>query len=1214
MVIRQFYAGKNIFVTGATGFIGKVLLEKILWDLDVNQVYVLIRGSGESTAKERFEDEILASRCFDRLRERHGKDFMSFATSKVVPLAGDLSQHNVGLSPGDIDTLIRNCNVIIHCAASIDFKERLDKAVESNVLAPLRMLSLAKRMKNLDAFVHCSTCYVNANRPFETHSETLPPLKFNPEDMVHYIMKQKVADIDKVTDNLLSKYGYPNTYTFTKAMSENIVAARRGELPIYIVRPAIVGASWKEPVPGWIDSVAAIGAVILYVGVGAVHFMTGSCRSYGDIIPCDHVCNALIAAGAAIANKNQLRIAHVGTSHRNPLTWFQIGFYVDEYWRHSKPKKSISDPSFFMHDSKLVWEARHLANYTLPSTMYSLYAFMFGNAKQRGDAEKYRKLARAARMINDTFSHFTANEWIFRTDTLTSTYANEFDAEDREVFFYNVDNIEWQSYYANFCFGLHKYMLKEEGIRTPSGLLSANIITKEDIHSQKNYFNWIFADVSWAATSYKNIVKQPTLPHTTAELREIVLTSPKVAAMMEQLAKEQKVSITSVQNRAEATFERLSANMKLSCVRFMAWFLKKLWRRLYDAIHVDETGLKAIKQAVEKGAIVLIPTHRSYLDFLILSYLFFAYELPMPRIAAGEDFLSISIVRWIFKSCGAFFLRRNFDGDKLYWTIFSEYVEQLVIENSPVEFFIEGKRSRSGKSLHPKLGMMNMVMAPFLEKKMDDLNVVPISISYDKVLEGELYTQEMLGGSKTRESLNGLLRASKVLRMNWGRINIVFAKPISVKEFTQNLTLATDSRKRARFTSANLAVPRISEAPADSAPYNPFDNEVDKRDLIQTLSYEISSVLDKNIVITPTAIVSTVFLTFRRGMSREELVSRTDWLCEEITARGGHIGFGDTPERMVDYALNLLRNLVSKSRNMYEITNTVEGQSSPNQNSNYRKNILVLSYYRNQLLHLFQWDGAVSCVIATLTEKNGRKKKQAPSDIDRLGVDEKILLEESTFLAKLWSAEFVNSPVVDKEKAVLDTLDRFVATGLLTRHTPADSDSRYYKISSRGEGIITFLCHMFWPFVESYLIACLTLFTLSSVDGTKSADLSQRMGWLGEKMFDEGKINFFESCNVEILNNAIKIFTDMGILTKYKPAPPSESKPRGKSKANKNSAPIPVMESLLILSKPYASKRGALNDLAKHIGKYRKTPPLNTYKTTDLAMGLLQDFPLVSKL
>jgi len=132
---------------------------------------------------------------------------------------------------------------------------------------------------------------------------------------------------------------------------------------------------------------------------------------------------------------------------------------------------------------------------------------------------------------------------------------------------------------------------------------------------------------------------------------------------------------------------------------------------------------------------------------------------------------------------GAFFLRRSFKEDTLYAAIFSEYVQRLVADWSPIEFFIEGKRSRTGKSLHPKFGLLSTTMEPFIQKKVPDLVIVPVSISYEKVLEAELYSNELQGEQKVKESFSGLLKARSILNTDFGRVNIIPNAPISVKTY-----------------------------------------------------------------------------------------------------------------------------------------------------------------------------------------------------------------------------------------------------------------------------------------------------------------------------------------------------------------------------------------------------------------------------------------------
>ncbi|XP_045567244.1 dihydroxyacetone phosphate acyltransferase-like, partial [Salmo salar] len=170
-----------------------------------------------------------------------------------------------------------------------------------------------------------------------------------------------------------------------------------------------------------------------------------------------------------------------------------------------------------------------------------------------------------------------------------------------------------------------------------------------------------------------------------------------------------------------------------------------------------------LQQAIQESPVILMPNHRSYVDFLVLSYILFTYDLPIPVIAAGirnsdghEDGGRDPA------SFGAFFIRRTIGSDKLYWAVLSEYVKTIVRTGyAPIEFYVEGLRSRTLKSLTPKLGMMHMVLEPFFKGEVYDIRLVPISISYDRVLEESLLAHELLGVPKPRETTMGLLKARR---------------------------------------------------------------------------------------------------------------------------------------------------------------------------------------------------------------------------------------------------------------------------------------------------------------------------------------------------------------------------------------------------------------------------------------------------------------------
>ena len=182
-----------------------------------------------------------------------------------------------------------------------------------------------------------------------------------------------------------------------------------------------------------------------------------------------------------------------------------------------------------------------------------------------------------------------------------------------------------------------------------------------------------------------------------SETFHMVLNSSKVLSAIEEEAKTTNASKESIKHRAKKILDTMAGNFHMPLLRLLAWFFRKIYRMMYDNVLLDERGVSRIKKllkniAGKNIALMLIPTHRSYLDFLMMSYIMFAYDLPIPHIAAGDDFLNMMLVRWIFRHSGAFFIRRTFKDDKPYKAIFSEYVHRLMADGFPVEFFVEGTR------------------------------------------------------------------------------------------------------------------------------------------------------------------------------------------------------------------------------------------------------------------------------------------------------------------------------------------------------------------------------------------------------------------------------------------------------------------------------------------------------------------------------------------
>ena len=182
----------------------------------------------------------------------------------------------------------------------------------------------------------------------------------------------------------------------------------------------------------------------------------------------------------------------------------------------------------------------------------------------------------------------------------------------------------------------------------------------------------------------------------------------------------------------------------------MAEIMKTTFTSIYDKIVVNEKIVEKLRQISEskKGPIVFCPTHRSYIDFLLISLVLYYYKIDVPYICAGEDFLNIMIVNNLLRSGGAFFMRRTFKGDDLYKAIFKEYVSILATDMKTMEFFIEGTRSRTNKMLSPKYGFISILANTFYKKRVEEITFIPATINYSRTLEGESFLFELTGDDK----------------------------------------------------------------------------------------------------------------------------------------------------------------------------------------------------------------------------------------------------------------------------------------------------------------------------------------------------------------------------------------------------------------------------------------------------------------------------------
>uniref|UniRef100_A0A0G4HW80 Phospholipid/glycerol acyltransferase domain-containing protein n=2 Tax=Chromera velia TaxID=505693 RepID=A0A0G4HW80_9ALVE len=885
--VAGFYKDQTVLITGCSGFVGKVVLEKILRCCPVRKIFALIRVpetaalSGREGALERFRSDVLLSEAFDPLRKLKGGSEETFDRaflSVVEPVAGDLLKPRIGLSEEDWRRVTEETTVIIHCAASIVFTAPIADAVSINVWGTLRVFHLAQCCRALKAMVHVSTCYVNAHTPGGKENpleEKLVELPFDPYEFLLEVAgegeKQRKRAVRKEDD----LRGWPNSYTLSKALtevllshalqgtfsSEQALRAAGGDVsclpmppqqgstfPLLILRPSIVGCCTKLPMAGWVDTVSAAGALFLTASLGVVKVVRGDQDLVGDLVPCDLVANAIVAGPwwlmkeRPLRPSQPLRIVQVGTSHDNPLQWRLCVEILLPFFRLNPSERLVRRPSFVLTKSWAVHALLQTAHNVVPHKAMQLAALLTQSRFFQKRARGMRRIRKVSSAVEAVFSHFVTREWFFQTNQLKAM-SMSMQEEDRRRFPLDPCAVSWAEYLETFAFGLGRFVLKEEAPRIVPEEVEAGLFLQSNLlnHPQLKYSGTSFPTSMWAlfnAPMRYTVTSQADMVHRVLQKKEIrdlieksaTATAAKAEAEAhgpsstqdKRLAKmggkekerRQRESVEEIRRRLNGDTRKflgqMAAQFSMPTLRGFGFFLMQVCNRVFERVTVDPRQIEKFRKVQSDiktyGPVLLLPSHRSYLDFLLVSLIAFAYDCKIPLIAAGEEFAKIGLINYVLRASGAFFIRRKLheDDSDLYPVILREYFKEITKSHGVIEFFLEGTRSRTGLLLEPKKGLLAMALDLLFSGEVPDVQLVPISISYERILEDQSFPRELLGEKKVKESFLRILRARSALSTNYGKVNLVFGDPISVRAYADQM----------RGQGRSGPVPRTSALPA----------------------------------------------------------------------------------------------------------------------------------------------------------------------------------------------------------------------------------------------------------------------------------------------------------------------------------------------------------------------------------------------------------------
>lgn len=344
-------------------------------------------------------------------------------------------------------------------------------------------------------------------------------------------------------------------------------------------------------------------------------------------------------------------------------------------------------------------------------------------------------------------------------------------------------------------------------------------------------------------------------------LREEVVRSPKLQKIIADLAGEGAGQRRLLTAKAIRMVGELEASLDDNSLQLLASGFDQTVRRMYSALEIDLEGLERMRQAAREGTLVLLPSHKSHVDYLMMTRVLMEHHMPVPLVAAGDN-LSFFPLGPVLRRAGAFFIRRSFRGDRLYAVVVNAYMRRLIKDGWALEFFLEGGRSRTGKLLPPKVGLLSIVVDAALGTPERPVFFVPVSIGYERIVEENAYVAELAGREKKTEDALGLLSSAKVLAGRYGRLSVQVGELLTLEKVLREI--APDAPKE---SLSSLSPPR-------------------RRAIVVRLAHRVMNEINRVTAVTPGALVALALLAHDgRGLLHEDLLSTCERLAGMLAKR-----------------------------------------------------------------------------------------------------------------------------------------------------------------------------------------------------------------------------------------------------------------------------------------------------------------------------------------
>ncbi|KAH9522304.1 hypothetical protein DERF_005890 [Dermatophagoides farinae] len=454
--LEEFYDGQSVFITGGTGFVGKVLIEKLLYEFPtMGNIYVMLRPKSGQLIRRRLE-KLTECQVFDRIRQQYPERLQ-----KLKAISGDIRYPGLGINPIDLQTIRDNVSIIFHSAATIRFDEPLKYALLINTLGTKRVVQLAKKLTNLRSFVHVSTAYCTVDKRKIDECVYFEPI--SPDKILEMADWMNDDTMNRLTKTLYR--GRPCSYHYTKSLAEHLLAEEVANgcfyqsktkntttttimdddniesndtkwrpFPAAIVRPSIITPSWNEPFPGWVDNYNGFTGFLVVSGKGILRSMNVQKDYLCDLIPVDVVINTCILSAWYIAvhhykhskfprtlttsattmsdnrqcsDNNEIFVVNCVTGAHNPITWNQLRNISMPLMCRYPSMEMFRVPNVRFHRSKMINQINVYLEHTIPAFVVDfLFKFM-------GFSPILNQVYQKVHRVTDALEFFTTNEWTY---------------------------------------------------------------------------------------------------------------------------------------------------------------------------------------------------------------------------------------------------------------------------------------------------------------------------------------------------------------------------------------------------------------------------------------------------------------------------------------------------------------------------------------------------------------------------------------------------------------------------------------------------------------------------------------------------------------------------------------------------------------------------------------------------------------------------------